>query len=416
MKLLHAADLHIDSPLRGLERYEGAPVEQMRGSTRAAARAMVDLALDRGVDAVTIGGDIFDGDWPDINTGLWWNEQLVRLVDSGIHVFVVRGNHDAASQITRELPMPPGVHQFHTDAPDTVTIGDLGLAVHGQSYRDRATTDDLAARYPRAIPGMCNIGLLHTSLDGRPGHDPYAPCTLDTLTAKGYSLWALGHVHAREEIDAGGTHILYPGNTQGRHARETGPKGVSLIEFDDRGSVVTIEAVVLDAVRWERVEVPLGEVADRTDAVDVTVDALVAARERAGRPLAARVVLTGAASAHRVVGDQVVDMRYHTAARLSSVAPDVWVEKMLDDTEPEGGHRGVDTAAVDEVRALLSRIDSDDDLARELARSLGVLDAKLRGVAARLPRDDDATVSTVERVRRLAPIAAQRLISLLEHS
>lgn len=65
MRLLHCADIHLDSPLRGLERYEGAPVEQVRGATRRAFENMVQCALREKVDFVVIAGDLYDGDWPD---------------------------------------------------------------------------------------------------------------------------------------------------------------------------------------------------------------------------------------------------------------------------------------------------------------------------------------------------------------
>ena len=63
---IHAADLHIDSPLRGLEAYEGAPLQQLRGATRKAASALVQLAIEESVDFVVIAGDLFDGKWQDM--------------------------------------------------------------------------------------------------------------------------------------------------------------------------------------------------------------------------------------------------------------------------------------------------------------------------------------------------------------
>ena len=71
MKFIHAADLHIDSPLRGLEVYDGAPLAQLRGATRVALQNLVRLALDQAVDFVVIAGDLFDGKWQDMRTGLW---------------------------------------------------------------------------------------------------------------------------------------------------------------------------------------------------------------------------------------------------------------------------------------------------------------------------------------------------------
>src|SRR6266700_4093207 len=106
MKLLHCADLHLDSPLRGLDRYEGAPVDEMLGATRRAFENLVSLALREKVNVVIIAGDLYDRDWPDFNTGLFFLKGVTQLGAAGIRVFAVRGNHDAASKITRSLRLP----------------------------------------------------------------------------------------------------------------------------------------------------------------------------------------------------------------------------------------------------------------------------------------------------------------------
>src|SRR5688572_17676287 len=99
MKFVHAADLHIDSPLRGLERYEGAPVDVVRGATRRALENLVDLCVSEGAAFLLLAGDMFDGDWRDYGTGLYFVSQMVRLRQAQIPVYLVRGNHDAASQV-----------------------------------------------------------------------------------------------------------------------------------------------------------------------------------------------------------------------------------------------------------------------------------------------------------------------------
>ncbi|HEX2224620.1 MAG TPA: DNA repair exonuclease, partial [Thermoanaerobaculia bacterium] len=198
LKFLHASDVHLDSPLRGLERYDGAPAEEIRGATRRALANLVDLALAEEVAFVLLAGDLYDGDWKDYNTGLFFAAQMRRLEEVGTPVFVISGNHDAASQITRVLRPPDNVTVFSTRKAETVEIKGLEVALHGQGFATGTATENLAAAYPPARPHFFNVGLLHTSLDGRPGHATYAPCTVDGLRARGYQYWALGHVHARE--------------------------------------------------------------------------------------------------------------------------------------------------------------------------------------------------------------------------
>jgi DNA repair exonuclease SbcCD nuclease subunit len=255
-RFFHAADLHLDSPLRGLERYEGAPVDEIRGATRRALENLVSQALEERVAFVVIAGDVYDGDWKDYNTGLYFAGQMVRLRDAGIAVYLVSGNHDAASQITRALRLPDNVHAFPTDRPATVKREELGVALHGQGFAQAEVTTDLSADFPAPVPGMFNIGVLHTSATGRPGHHNYAPCKTEGLVAKGYDYWALGHIHQREVLHQN-PWVVFPGNLQGRHARETGAKGATLVTVDG-GVAAGVEHRVLDVVRWLDVTVDAG--------------------------------------------------------------------------------------------------------------------------------------------------------------
>src|SRR5262245_22532176 len=200
MKFVHAADLHLDSPLRGLVRYDGAPVERMRAATRHALVNLVDLCLAEDAAFLLLAGDLFDGDWRDYGTGLFFLSEMARLRPAGIHVYLVRGNHDAASHVTRYLKLPEHVHELSWRRPETLVLEDRGVAIHGQSFATRAVTEDLATHYPDAIRDLLNVGLLHTCADGREGHERYAPCSVETLRNKGYDYWALGHVHAREVL------------------------------------------------------------------------------------------------------------------------------------------------------------------------------------------------------------------------
>lgn len=249
MKFIHAADLHIDSPMRGLDRYEGAPVEQLRGASRRALIALADLALRESVDLLVLSGDIFDRDLGDFHAAMFFRQQMLRLTGAGIRVFVIKGNHDAEGQIGRRLPDVAGLHVFSARAAEVVDLPELGVAVHGRSFPDRAVPEDLTPSYHAPLPGRFNIGLLHTSLTGRTGHDPYAPTDVSTLVAKGYDYFALGHIHAREVVRDAQPRIVFPGNLQGRNVGETGSKGCELVEVEG-SRIVSAEHVPLDVVRW----------------------------------------------------------------------------------------------------------------------------------------------------------------------
>ena len=362
MRFLHCADIHLDSPLRGLERYEGAPVDEVRGATRRAFTNLVQCALREGVDFVVIAGDLYDGDWQDFNTGLFFARGMAQLGESGIAVYVVRGNHDAASRISRPLRLPANVHLLPDRAPASLVNEDLGLVVHGQGFATPAVTEDLAARYPAARRGYFNLGLLHTSLTGRQGHEPYAPTTDQVLRGKDYQYWALGHVHAREVV-ARDPWVVYPGNLQGRHIRERGAKGAELVTVDD--GTITTEPVALDVLRWDELALDIAGLADLDALLDRAhgeVQARLAAAD--GRILGLRVRLRGAGELHGELHarpERVVEQLRAVALDASHGA--AWLEKVALEARP----------AFDLARFA----DGDDPvalLARELVRPEAWLD------------------------------------------
>lgn len=296
-KFIHAADIHLDSPLRGLEAHADAPVAEIRGATRRAFDALVELAIDEAVAFILIAGDLWDGDWKDYNTGLYFAGRMGRLARAGIRVFIISGNHDAASQLSKAMPWPANVTVFSARKPESIKLEELGLVIHGQSYSFRAVTDNLAAGYPRREPGYVNIGLLHTSLTGRAGHEAYAPCTVAELTAKGYDYWALGHVH-RREIVVEDPWIVFSGNIQGRHIKEDGAKGVTLVTVQE-GRITEVREWPLDVLRWTTCLVDLSACDSIEKVYGAIRQAFALEHDRAdGRTLAVRLILTGNCPVH----------------------------------------------------------------------------------------------------------------------
>lgn len=318
-KFLHAADLHIDSPLRSLETYEGAPKERIRGATREAFEKLIAFAIQEEVRFVILAGDVFDTN-PLLATSVYFNRALQELTTRGIPVFIARGNHDHAGIVPRGRTLVEGVHIFSHDYPETFELEDV--AIHGQSYPSAAVHLDLSLGYPAPIHGKLNIGVLHTSLLGYPEHEPYAPTSPKTLAARGYGYWALGHVHRFEHLVEGGTTIVFPGNLQGRHARETGPKGAVLVEYEGN-RILSVKHQSFDVTRWHLLEVDLAEGDDET-----LLRSLVRSIEEASatdRMEKRLAVFRLRLWTHRDLG---FDLRERLIEALTHLEGEVWIEKI----------------------------------------------------------------------------------------
>jgi DNA repair exonuclease SbcCD nuclease subunit len=376
-RFIHAADIHLDSPMHMLDRYEGAPVDEIRRATRRALENLVDLAITEKVDFILLCGDLYDGDWKDYNTGLFFISQMARLHDTGIPVFIIAGNHDAANRMTKTLRLPNGIHFLKAGEPSTIRLDSIGVAIHGQSFISQAVLHDLSEKYPSALDGFYNIGMLHTCASGRPAHDPYAPCTIQGLSLKGYDYWALGHIHKRETLSEDPL-IVFPGNIQGRHIRETGPKGCMLVNVDEKGLAQT-NFHPLNVVQWEKCDID----ASGADSESILIERLMSEVTRVAGdtdlPLIIRLNIEGNCRAHNEVSAEVE--RFINEIRSASMMLSggrIWIEKINLGTAPpmeDRPHPG--TGPVLELLTIIREMTGDQEYLGEVGKSIGDLWGKL---------------------------------------
>lgn len=336
MKFIHTADLHLDSPLRGLAAYADAPAERLRTATRDAFQNLVTQAIDEAVDFLVIAGDVYDGDWKDFNTGLFFIRQMGRLRLAGIPVYLLYGNHDADSEMTRGLELPDNVHVFSSRKAETFRLDAHKVALHGRSFKLAATTENLLPGYPEPVAGWLNIGVLHTALEGNAEHARYAPCSVAELQGKGYQYWALGHVH-EHWMQRGDVTIAYPGNLQGRHIREPGMRGALLVSAED-GEITAVERSAVDVLRWHVLEVDIRQAADRSEALRAAGQGLEQALQATPEhlPLAVRVLFTGRSAAHAALVADAGQLRQEVIAQAVALDPDrLWIEKVRVDSEAQ---------------------------------------------------------------------------------
>lgn len=395
VRFLHTADIHLDSPLRGLSAYEGAPVDLLRTATRRAFSQLVDMAIEEDVDFVVIAGDLYDGDWRDVNTGLFFVREMGRLNQAEIPVFLVYGNHDAESEITKQLTLPKNVKSFSAEKPETHRLEEIDVALHGQSFRSAATTENLAVGYPDPVTGCLNIGVLHTALEGHAAHATYAPCSLAELQSKGYDYWALGHVH-EFAIHSEDPWVVFPGNLQGRHIRELGPRGAVMVSADSDG--ISLERVFVDVVRWFHVEVDVSEAQTIDDVVTLVGKRFdeVVAGESKDVTIAARVTLTGGTSLHGDLFSLENQLRAEVLSQANAFGEEVlWVEKVRLDTSPQLDRDALKARsdAIADLQDMLDQAADDEAFIEDLAD-------ELQQLVNRSPRALFDAVPDLDAVRR----------------
>ena len=380
MRFIHAADIHLDSPLTGLSAYQDAPAQLLRTATRDAFENLVSLALGEQVDFMVIAGDLYDGNWRDFNTGIFFSGQMGRLKQAGIRVYLLYGNHDAESEMTKRLALPDNVHAFSANKAETFKLDDLQVALHGRSFKVAATTEDLVHTYPDPIPGWLNIGVLHTALEGHTAHANYAPCSVAELHAKGYGYWALGHVHDHQQWDGAST-IAYPGNLQGRHIRETGPKGALMVTAQGP-DIQSVERVIVDVLRWAALDVDVSHAKTLTEVVQCVglgLEALVSSTE-GSLTLAVRVRLTGSSPAHGHLFGLESQLRAEILNQAAAIAPGrLWIEKVKLETQPV--EQPVQVAAradaIADLQSILANAEDDQEFLQSLREDLMQMVVKL---------------------------------------
>ena len=386
---IHAADLHIDSPLAGLRLKDDEVAKRFAQAGRRAVETLIAETIASNAKFLIIAGDVFDGDWKDVSTGLFFVRAISALHRAGIPAFIVKGNHDADSLMSRELSYPDTVKIFRSSKAETFVLDELRVALHGRSFPNRLNAD-FVETYPARRDGWLNIGVLHTSLDGTRGHDGYAPCSVDDLKRFGYDYWALGHIHAAEIVSRD-PWTVFPGNLQGRSVRETGAKGAVRVTVED-GRIIDVTPLALDGARWAHVAIDIGEAGSEADILARVADGIADAHAASdGRPLALRITLTGVTPLHNHLIARREWLQDDVRGSGFQLSSDCWVEQLkIKTTMPVRTATALSATDALDVDALLAEAAVDPEFAAVLVDLTEL-------VKARMPKDlhDDLQTSDV---------------------
>ena len=407
-RFVHAADLHLGSPFRGLvvEERLRALVED---ATFRAFERIVSLCLSERAAFLVLAGDLFDSKDRSVRARVELAQQLFRLDQAGIPTFIVHGNHDPLLGFAPGTGLPPSVHVFGA-AHEEVEVrqdGVLLARVQGISYPREEVTENLSLQFGRKGPQF-TVGLLHANLAGGASseHKNYAPCTLSDLEAAGLDYWALGHVHTRSvQALSTGAQVVYPGNPQGRHVNEPGPRGCAVVDVRDGRAKARF--VDLEEVRWHRLEVDVSD-ADAVEAVASQV--LEGLRESAQvqdpKAHAARVTLVGRTPVHKELSapEEVESLEALLRRQAAALTPPWALESLRVETkgpvdwDAVRAEDGLAAAVLQSVEEdVLEALWAEEDLrklAGRLKGALGEWPPKGEG----LPLLEAAAQSVVERL------------------
>ena len=380
IRFAHAADLHLDSPFKGLRAAAPSQVaDALYAATFKAWDNIVELCIAEKVDALLVAGDIYDGADRSLRAQLKFVEGLRKLDEAGVRSFVCHGNHDPLDGWEARLDYPPSCKRFGPEWESSpVFQDDPGRAVVcGVSYPTRQVTENLTLHIPQVEPGPFSIGLLHANVGGNPEHEPYAPCSLSDLEASGIDYWALGHVHRRQVLRQQGPAVAYPGNPQGRQPNESGARGLYLVEVEDGGSI-RMEFRPVDLVRWETLSVNISNFETDQALLDGLGDRLGNLLDSAGgRSLVVRIQLEGRGELHRSLRrpNAIDHLLEELNEEWAAQTPFAWCERVEDQStlpfDRETRRQGTDFLAevlrgVDQAKGdaeLLDRLGSGlDDL------------------------------------------------------
>lgn len=326
-RFVHSADIHLDSPLRSLALRNPELAELVGDASRQAFISIVDLCLGERVDALVIAGDLYDGDQTSMKTARFLASQMTRLHQAGIRVYMIRGNHDAMSRISKQLVLPDMVTIFGGRAQSVIQSGaGVDVAFHGLSFANPKAPESLLPKYAGPHEGVANIGIMHTSLAGSPGHDVYAPSSVAELQGHGFDYWALGHIHVRQ-VYPGASMLVMPGIPQGRDINEAGEKSATLVTIGaDR--TIDIEERLTSVAQFERVSVDLTGASEWSEAVARIRSGLEQSRAAArSRYLVARLSLSGTSPlSWTMIRDR--DLAVAEAEQAAEQVGNTWVEKV----------------------------------------------------------------------------------------
>ncbi|MBM7571441.1 metallophosphoesterase family protein [Aquibacillus albus] len=283
VSFIHCADLHIDSPFKGLSNLSPELFKDVRESTFKALDRLVHVAIKKQVDFILIVGDLFDSEQQSMKAQSRLMDAFQQLYKHDIDVFVSYGNHDYLNGRMFYMDYPTNVHVFESEQVSHFIYNKHQkptATIYGFSYENRSVHHNKAHEFHKEGDTPFHIGMLHGSLRSNTDHDVYAPFQISDLNTKNFDYWALGHIHKRQIVGENPP-IVYPGNIQGRSKKETGEKGCYYVEMD--GQHCSYSFVPLQHIRFEELHVDAIQCQQPLDLESLVDQAIKSVKEDIGK-------------------------------------------------------------------------------------------------------------------------------------
>ncbi len=337
-KFIHVADLHIESPYKGVAKMNKALSEALVDHGIKSYEALIQSALENEVDFLLIAGDSFDSQSGSLSAQYRFVRGLEKLSKADIPVYIICGNHDPLKSWSEHLKLPENVVLFEADKVQQHTVTKEGkpiAEIYGVSFGEREEYRNLAATFHKKDKTGFSIGLLHGTIAGNDAHTPYCPFDMDTLRASNMDYWALGHIHKREVLSEQNPMVVYPGNIQGRHFNETGEKGCSLVEVT-HGKVTRHEFIPLSNIVYKYIEMNVSGMESTSDFF-AAIEEMKEEEIQEKKSLLLRIRLQGKSDLHSVFSNHTEMENLTNELNESNIYQShfVFIDKFINESLPK---------------------------------------------------------------------------------
>ncbi|WP_026672509.1 metallophosphoesterase family protein [Alkalihalobacterium bogoriense] len=297
IRFIHTADVHLDSPFKGLSHLPEKIIERIKESTFTAFSTVVATAIEHKVDFLLISGDVFDEQHRSVRAQFFLKQQFERLQEANIQVYIIHGNHDHLAGKWVKLQYPSNVFIFGSEIECAVYEKDeTKVHLYGFSYPKREVVENMAVSYKKIGKADYHIGLLHGQADGMSGHYAYAPFSIEDLEQKNFDYWALGHIHQFQQLKST---IFYSGNIQGRHRNEQGEKGCLYIELSD--NIINQSFVKTADIIWNTITVSISSMETEQEFLDEMIRVKEQVRRDDGKGMLLHLLIIGNGPLHSLL-------------------------------------------------------------------------------------------------------------------